>query len=52
MHSVLDVAGTIGSLTYGVAKKTSLYAVKVLDSSGSGSKYTSPSCTKQTLESR
>ncbi|KAI1773885.1 subtilisin-like protein [Hypoxylon cercidicola] len=30
------VAGTIGSRTYGVAKKTSLYAVKVLDSSGSG----------------
>ncbi|KAI4869153.1 subtilisin-like protein [Hypoxylon rubiginosum] len=30
------VAGTIGSKTYGVAKKTSLYAVKVLDSSGSG----------------
>ncbi|KAF3006546.1 hypothetical protein E8E13_005977 [Curvularia kusanoi] len=31
------VAGTIGSRTYGVAKKTQLYAVKVLDSSGSGS---------------
>ncbi|KAI0880348.1 subtilisin-like protein [Annulohypoxylon maeteangense] len=30
------VAGTIGSKTYGVAKKTQLYAVKVLDSSGSG----------------
>ncbi|KAL7628531.1 Cuticle-degrading protease [Parahypoxylon ruwenzoriense] len=30
------VAGTIGSATYGVAKKTRLYAVKVLDSSGSG----------------
>ncbi|KAI3329088.1 proteinase T-like protein [Xylariaceae sp. AK1471] len=30
------VAGTVGSKTYGVAKKTSLYAVKVLDSSGSG----------------
>jgi subtilisin family serine protease len=30
-------AGTIGSKTYGVAKKASLYAVKVLDSSGSGS---------------
>ncbi|KAI6093408.1 subtilisin-like protein [Hypoxylon rubiginosum] len=30
------VAGTIGSKTYGVAKKTSLYAVKVLDSNGSG----------------
>jgi subtilisin family serine protease len=30
------VAGTIGSKTYGVAKKTSLYAVKVLDASGSG----------------
>lgn len=29
------VAGTIGSKTYGVAKKTKLYAVKVLDSSGS-----------------
>ncbi|KAI1390368.1 subtilisin-like protein [Hypoxylon trugodes] len=31
------VAGTIGSKTYGVAKKTQLFAVKVLDSSGSGS---------------
>jgi subtilisin family serine protease len=31
------VAGTIGSATYGVAKKTSLFAVKVLDSEGSGS---------------
>ncbi|KAI0175472.1 subtilisin-like protein [Hypoxylon sp. FL1284] len=31
------VAGTIGSKTYGVAKKTKLYAVKVLDSNGSGS---------------
>ncbi|KAK3935498.1 cuticle-degrading protease [Diplogelasinospora grovesii] len=30
------VAGTIGGVTYGVAKKTSLYAVKVLDASGSG----------------
>ncbi|KAF2874489.1 alkaline serine protease P32 [Massariosphaeria phaeospora] len=30
------VAGTIGSASYGVAKKTKLYAVKVLDSSGSG----------------
>ncbi|KAH3984866.1 hypothetical protein HBI26_065160 [Parastagonospora nodorum] len=30
-------AGTIGSKTYGVAKKASLYAVKVLDASGSGS---------------
>ncbi|KAI0470218.1 proteinase T-like protein [Xylaria cf. heliscus] len=30
------VAGTVGSATYGVAKKTSLYAVKVLDASGSG----------------
>jgi subtilisin family serine protease len=30
------VAGTVGSVTYGVAKKTSLFAVKVLDSSGSG----------------
>ncbi|KAF1941291.1 subtilisin-like serine protease-like protein PR1A [Clathrospora elynae] len=30
-------AGTIGSKTYGVAKKTSLFAVKVLDASGSGS---------------
>ena len=29
------VAGTIGSTTYGVAKQTKLYAVKVLDSSGS-----------------
>ncbi|KAF2706449.1 subtilisin-like serine protease-like protein PR1A [Pleomassaria siparia CBS 279.74] len=29
-------AGTIGSKTYGVAKKTSLFAVKVLDASGSG----------------
>ncbi|KAK1750918.1 peptidase S8/S53 domain-containing protein [Echria macrotheca] len=30
------VAGTIGGVDYGVAKKTKLYAVKVLDSSGSG----------------
>jgi subtilisin family serine protease len=30
------VAGTIGGVTYGVAKKTLLYGVKVLDSSGSG----------------
>ncbi|KFA71601.1 hypothetical protein S40288_03662 [Stachybotrys chartarum IBT 40288] len=30
------VAGTIGSLTFGVAKKTQLIAVKVLDDSGSG----------------
>ena len=29
------VAGTIGSKTYGVAKQTKLYAVKVLDASGS-----------------
>ncbi|KAF4122320.1 cerevisin [Geosmithia morbida] len=29
-------AGTIGSKTYGVAKKTSLFAVKVLDNQGSG----------------
>ena len=28
-------AGIIGSKTYGVAKKTTLYAVKVLDASGS-----------------
>ncbi|KAJ4371403.1 hypothetical protein N0V83_004620 [Neocucurbitaria cava] len=31
------VAGTIGSAGYGVAKKTKLFAVKVLDSNGSGS---------------
>ncbi|KAK1756701.1 peptidase S8/S53 domain-containing protein [Echria macrotheca] len=31
------VAGTIGGTTYGVAKKTKLYAVKVLSASGSGS---------------
>ncbi|KAF2718193.1 subtilisin-like protein [Polychaeton citri CBS 116435] len=30
------VAGTTGSTTYGVAKKTNLIAVKVLDSQGSG----------------
>jgi len=30
------VAGTIGSKTYGVAKKTKLYAVKVLNAQGSG----------------
>ncbi|KAL6800757.1 subtilisin-like protein [Trichoderma sp. SZMC 28013] len=30
------VSGTIGSRTYGVAKKTSIYGVKVLDNSGSG----------------
>ncbi|QUC22816.1 uncharacterized protein UV8b_07057 [Ustilaginoidea virens] len=31
------VCGTIGSKTYGVAKKTKIYGVKVLDSNGSGS---------------
>ncbi|KAK0755164.1 peptidase S8/S53 domain-containing protein [Schizothecium vesticola] len=31
------VAGTIGGSTYGVAKKTKLYAVKVLNAQGSGS---------------
>ncbi|KAI0129549.1 peptidase S8/S53 domain-containing protein [Xylariales sp. AK1849] len=30
------VSGTIGGSTYGVAKKVSLFAVKVLDASGSG----------------
>ncbi|KAK7408329.1 hypothetical protein QQX98_009531 [Neonectria punicea] len=30
------VAGTIGSTTYGVAKKTTLFAVKVLDDNGEG----------------
>jgi len=30
------VAGTIGGTTYGVAKKTTLYAVKVLNCAGSG----------------
>ncbi|KAF2993352.1 subtilisin-like serine protease [Curvularia kusanoi] len=30
-------AGTVGSKTYGVAKKTKLFAVKILDASGSGS---------------
>ena len=30
------VSGTIGSKTYGVAKKTKLFAVKVLDANGSG----------------
>jgi len=30
------VAGTIGSKTYGVAKKTKLYAVKVLNANGGG----------------
>ncbi|KAK7178499.1 subtilase [Paraphaeosphaeria sporulosa] len=30
------VAGTIGSQTYGIAKNTKLYAIKVLDASGSG----------------
>lgn len=29
-------AGTIGSKTYGVAKKTKIYGVKVLDDNGSG----------------
>jgi subtilisin family serine protease len=33
------VAGTIGSNKYGVAKKTRLYAVKVLGADGSGSTY-------------
>ena len=32
------VAGTVGGETYGLAKKTTLIAVKVLDSSGSGTK--------------
>ncbi|UPX16291.1 uncharacterized protein EKO05_0006700 [Ascochyta rabiei] len=31
------VAGTVGSKTYGVAKKTKLYAIKVLSDSGAGS---------------
>ncbi|KAI1352947.1 proteinase T-like protein [Xylaria sp. FL0043] len=30
------VAGTVGSKTYGVAKQTNLYAVKVLNAAGSG----------------
>jgi subtilisin family serine protease len=30
------VSGTIGSKSYGVAKKTKLYGIKVLDSAGSG----------------
>lgn len=30
------VAGTVGGTKYGVAKKTTLYAVRVLDNSGSG----------------
>ncbi|KAF6793426.1 serine protease precursor [Colletotrichum sojae] len=30
------VAGTVGSATYGVAKKTKLFAVKVLDANGEG----------------
>jgi subtilisin family serine protease len=30
------VAGTIGSKTYGVAKKAKIYAIKVLDAGGSG----------------
>ncbi|KAL2193301.1 protease [Corynascus similis CBS 632.67] len=30
------VAGTVGGVTYGVAKKTKLFAVKVLNASGSG----------------
>jgi len=30
------VAGTVGGVTYGVAKKTKLFAVKVLDANGSG----------------
>ena len=33
------VAGTIGSKTYGVSKKTTLFGVKVLDANGEGSKY-------------
>jgi subtilisin family serine protease len=31
------VAGTVGSKTYGVAKKTKLFAIKVLSNSGAGS---------------
>jgi subtilisin family serine protease len=34
------VAGTIGGTTYGVAKKVQLYAVRVLDCSGSGNLFT------------
>jgi subtilisin family serine protease len=30
------VAGTVGSATYGVAKKVNLYGIKVLDANGSG----------------
>lgn len=30
-------AGTIGSKSYDVAKKTTIYGIKVLDDSGSGS---------------
>lgn len=30
------VSGTIGGVTYGIAKKTKLFAVKVLDANGSG----------------
>lgn len=36
ISSGTHVAGTIGGTTYGVAKKVSLYAVKVLNASGSG----------------
>ena len=32
------VSGTVAGKTYGVAKKATLFAVKVLDSSGQGSK--------------
>ncbi len=31
------MAGTIGGVTYGVAKAANLYAVRVLDCNGSGS---------------
>jgi subtilisin family serine protease len=30
------VAGTIGSATYGIAKETRIYAIKVLDADGNG----------------
>ncbi|OAA45778.1 cuticle-degrading protease bassiasin I precursor [Beauveria brongniartii RCEF 3172] len=58
-------AGTIGSKTYGVAKKTSIFGVKVLEDSGSGSlsgviagmdyvasdRKTRPQCSKGTVAS-
>lgn len=45
-------AGTVGSKTYGVAKKTKLLAVKVLDASGSVSIHLSSTFRNQSNTTR